>query len=54
MLRNNEKREKWEMYIVIPGILEKTEKCGKWETHMLELGIYWETVKNLNNEKYKL
>ena len=46
----------WEMRNanIGPGLQWENWKCGKWETHMLELGIYWETVKNLNNEKYKL
>ena len=35
MARNNEKREKWEMYTVGPGIGQKTDKWGKWETHMV-------------------
>ena len=37
--RNNEKRERWEINTVGPGLGEKTENHGKWETHNVGTGI---------------
>jgi len=33
---------------------EKTEKLGKWETHTVKPGIWWETLKSVQNEKWTL
>ena len=33
---------------------EKTEKRGRGETHMVGLGIWRETLKNVQNEKLTL
>ena len=45
IVRNTEKREKWKMHTVGPGIWQKTEIGGKWDPHTLGTGIWWETVE---------
>ena len=33
---------------------KKTEKCGKWKMHTGEPGIWWETLKSMENRKCSL
>ena len=51
MARNTEKREKWEMHTVRPGVCEKTEYHGKWETHKVGPVLWWESLKNVQYVK---
>ena len=46
-----EKREKWKMHTVGPGIWQKTEIGGKWDPHTLGTGIWRETVEMWKNVK---
>jgi hypothetical protein len=53
-MRNTEKREKWKMHTVGPGIWQKTEIGGKRDPHILGTGIWRETVEMWKNVKYTL
>ena len=54
MVRKSEKREKWEMHTVGPGLWQGNFK--KWKRrhkHGLP-GLYRKTLKNVKNQKYTI
>ena len=54
MARNTGKHIKCEILILGPGLWCETEKRGKWDTNSVWHGMWWETLKNVKNEKSKL
>ena len=54
MVRNTQKRDKWEIHTVGPWVWQVTEKCGKWDKNTLWPGIWVETLKHMENENCTL
>ena len=49
-----EKRKKWEIHTVGPGIWRKSENHGKWEIHTLGREIWQGKLKKVENYKCPL
>ena len=50
MVWNTEKCSKWAMHTGGPGTLQKTVKLGKWGKDSVWPGLWWVTLKIMENE----